>query len=245
MSDQVVYVWYDPKTNTPIYVGKGQHRRPFSHLNQSKKTRLSHTLRKRRDEGFEMKVKIIQAADADAATEMEICLIDLIGREDLAKGPLFNLTDGGEGTRGQKFSEARILALRSRVLSEETKAKISAAGKGRICSEETKAKISATKTGYKMTPEQCRKISAVQAGKKRGPLPAETREKISLAQKGRPLTTAHLNNVAAANRDPKNIAKKKSQKGRQPAAARRGCCIFCNKETTIAKLTQHHKECVK
>ena len=53
-------------------------------------------------------------------------------------------------------------------LSEEHKAKVSAALKGHVVSEETKAKISAGKKGKKRTEEQNSKQSKRMTGKKRG-----------------------------------------------------------------------------
>jgi hypothetical protein len=40
---------------------------------------------------------------------MEMLLISLIGREDTGEGPLFNLTDGGEGCPGRKRSAESLL----------------------------------------------------------------------------------------------------------------------------------------
>lgn len=99
------YVYFDPKTNIPIYVGKGVNERPFDHLQKCCKTRLGYTLRKRTREGFNPKPILIQAATHDDAVEMEMLLIAMIGREDLGNGTLFNLTDGGEGCIGRKRSE--------------------------------------------------------------------------------------------------------------------------------------------
>lgn len=52
--------------------------------------------------------------------------------------------------------------------------------------------------GRNHSPETRAKISALQRGQKRGPLPQETREKISRAHRGRPLSAEHRRKLAAA-----------------------------------------------
>jgi len=68
------------------------------------------------------------------ACNMEMYLIKYYGRIDLGTGTLVNMTDGGEGRKGQ-------------IVTTETRAKISAGKKGKKFSEEHKAKISAAKKG--------------------------------------------------------------------------------------------------
>lgn len=92
----------------------------------------------------------------------------------------YNATFGGDGCKGYKHSEETKLKFRNRVMSEETKLKISKAvskaNKGRVVSEETKKKISEKTTG---------RIAS-----------KETREKISNIQKGRRLTDEWKQNIS-------------------------------------------------
>ena len=69
--------------------------------------------------------------------------------------------------KGKPKSQAMRDKLSSRVISDETKAKISQSLKGRtkVVSDETKAKVSATLTGRKMSPETKAKIAAAMRGK--------------------------------------------------------------------------------
>ena len=53
-----------------------------------------------------------------------------------------------------------------RVVSNETRAKMSAAHKGRVVSDETKAKMSAARKGRKLSEETKAKMSAAKKGKK-------------------------------------------------------------------------------
>ena len=92
----------------------------------------------------------------------------------------YNLTIGGEGTRGYKASE-------------ETKRKISKANKGRTLSSETRQKMSKARKGRPGKPrssETRRKLSESMMGEKNPnygkSLTSETRQKMSKAKKGRP-----------------------------------------------------------
>ncbi len=72
------------------------------------------------------KVEILfESDDYSFIKEKEIELIKLYGRKDLGLGTLVNMTDGGEG-------------VSNRVVSKETKDKISKGHKGKIYSEERK-----------------------------------------------------------------------------------------------------------
>lgn len=82
----------------------------------------------------------------------------------------YNATFGGDGALGYKHSEETKEKLKNRVISEETRAKISKTvsevNKGRIVSEETKIKISKAMTGRKSSNETRRKISEAQIGRR-------------------------------------------------------------------------------
>lgn len=96
-----VYLYEDPKTQLPRYVGKGQKRRMFTHLDGSHNNRLNNTIKKRLREGFEVRPKVIcSGLSSKAACAVEIFWIAVLGREDLGTGPLFNRTAGGDGAAG-------------------------------------------------------------------------------------------------------------------------------------------------
>jgi len=101
------YLYVDPITFEPFYVGKGQGDRALSHFeygvigNPHFERRLKKMLK-------EQKVPFIQKISCSTEKEafnLERGLIKLIGRADLKRGPLLNLTDGGEGPAGRKSSE--------------------------------------------------------------------------------------------------------------------------------------------
>lgn len=136
------YVYKDPKTNVLRYVGEGGAARPHQHLRPGKKSsnpRLSAMLQKRLKEGFCPTPIIIPAPSKSHAVEMEILLIEMIGRDDLGTGTLFNHTNGGDGINGYKHTPEALL-------------KIQSSSTGRSCPKTTahRAKISLAKSGKKI-----------------------------------------------------------------------------------------------
>lgn len=97
MADFYTYIFSDPKTGVPRYVGKGCGRRAWRHLRKSTNPQLHTMLQKRQVDGLSCTPTIIFADSDEDAKDMEMLLIDLIGREDLGSGPLFNKTNGGDG----------------------------------------------------------------------------------------------------------------------------------------------------
>ena len=93
-----IYLYEDPKSGEPIYVGKGQKSRMFEHINNSSNDRLQKTINSRLNEGYEISpVKICETTNEKHAFLLEKALIKLFGRADQAEGTLFNNTDGGDG----------------------------------------------------------------------------------------------------------------------------------------------------
>lgn len=101
----------------PFYVGKGFNNRINIHIKEAKqiiendieptgnKHKLN-TIIKIINNGFEpIRVKLYENITNESACRVEKYLISLIGRNDLHKGPLTNMTDGGEGLIGYKMSE--------------------------------------------------------------------------------------------------------------------------------------------
>jgi len=114
---------------------------------------------------------------------------------------LLNLTNGGDGSLGKKDSKQtkkkKSLAGKNRVVSEETKQKISLANTGKKRSQEAKRKMSRAKKGKKLSFEHKEKIRMSLIGRE---CSAETAAKISAAQKGKKLSPSHINNLRAAQK---------------------------------------------
>jgi group I intron endonuclease len=80
-----------------------------------------------------------------------------------------------------------------KVSSPQTRARMSAAAKGHVVSETTRAKISATKIVALLLPDVRAKLSLARKGK---PNSADQKQKISAALTGRSLTDEHRANIA-------------------------------------------------
>jgi len=101
-----VYLYVDPKTKKPMYVGKGKNQRYLHHIKSVVKQPIPesgkmffNTLRNRLKQGFGHPSILIIHNDVteDVAFNEEKRLIKKIGRKDLNTGPLLNLTNGGDG----------------------------------------------------------------------------------------------------------------------------------------------------
>lgn len=102
----------------PFYVGKGRSKRIKDTL-YDKSPFKKRKIDKLKSEGVEiLAFKLFESLTNDEAIEIERYLISLIGRRDDLKGPLVNLTDGGEGRLNSPHTE-------------EVKSKISEAKKGK------------------------------------------------------------------------------------------------------------------
>ena len=182
-TDSRFYVYaFFRKDGTPYYIGKGKGQR----INEcaGRRSKLPPTDRRK---------VLVDGLTEPEAFEYEIALIHCLGRKDLGRGCLRNLTDGGEGVSG-------------RGTSVETRAKISAANKGRTFSPEHRTRLGAASKGRRLSfsAEHRAKLSAALAGRKGRDHSPETRAKLSAANKGRtfsPETRAKLS-AAAKGRKP-------------------------------------------
>lgn len=147
MSVAYVYIYTDPQRGEPIYVGKGYAGRWEHHLSRRDRHPLVQRLQAMKREGVTPTINIVPCAcDADALT-LEVQTIARLGRKDLGKGPLLNLTDGGDGASGwvmpeatkHKISKAKV----GKPLTAEHKQRISVSGRQRPpISEETRRRSS-------------------------------------------------------------------------------------------------------
>lgn len=104
-----VYELWNPITNLPFYIGKGQGRRPYHHeefvMKNNKINGNRHkyyTIRKILNLGFKVIVKtVFTTFNEDDAFKKEIELINKYGRKCKGTGTLTNIADGGKGSTGQ------------------------------------------------------------------------------------------------------------------------------------------------
>lgn len=96
----------------PFYIGKGHGGRVNYHLtnydlengvNPHRRNKIKKILKFTNKK--EIPYKITECSSEEEAFKLEKYFICLIGRKDLGKGPLVNMTDGGEGATGHIVSE--------------------------------------------------------------------------------------------------------------------------------------------
>ena len=150
----LVYAHRRLDTNKIFYIGiSNSNKRPFI---KTKRSIFWNRIVSKTDYKIEILYKDIPYCDC---LELEMLLINLLGRKDNGLGELVNLTDGGEGTLGMRswsYGTKGILKANSgsfkkghklcigRILSDKTKKLISENNKGRINSNYNKKRTSET-----------------------------------------------------------------------------------------------------
>lgn len=194
-----VYAYRNPLNGgVPFYVGKGSGHRVRDHMLEAKRDGFApranrhkiSTIRSILVAGMDPIVQIVEEnLSEERAFELEEFLIAEIGRADQGKGPLTNLSDGGEGGRGidRRGEKNPNYGKRGenahwwgRKHDEAAKAKVSAKQKGRVFSEEHKAAMRKPKS-------EAGRAAMAEARRNSSYRPSdETRQKLSVAMKGRP-----------------------------------------------------------
>jgi hypothetical protein len=108
-----VYAYFDPMIEyyctlceqefnvKPVYIGKGRGKRYLKHLHNNKKTKLTNLNKFLITNNIVPCYSILEYFNNEAdAFKREIELIATVGRENIDTGPLYNLTNGGEGSAG-------------------------------------------------------------------------------------------------------------------------------------------------
>jgi NUMOD3 motif-containing protein len=152
-----LYFHINSVKNEIFYVGIGTTKRPYQ---KHRRNKFWHNIVKK----YNYVVDVVEEnLTKDEAIEREKFYINKIGRRDLNKGSLVNMTDGGEGTFGlvpymkgkkhtDKTKQKMSISRKDRVITQETKDKISASHKG------IRKGVSPANKGVKMSDEQKEKI---------------------------------------------------------------------------------------
>jgi hypothetical protein len=150
MGSSYIYIWLRAD-GTPYYVGKGTGRRAYQNSG-----RVTSGPKDR------SRIIIKECFSETEAFEMEKVLIALYGRKDLGTGCLRNLTEGGDCGPDQTGTKH----------SEQTRLKMSLAGKGKPKSQEHRQALA---------------IILKRARSMQGAASEETRRKMALAHLGKPV----------------------------------------------------------
>jgi hypothetical protein len=153
MNEYYVYVYLDPRKPgkynygkfkfkfEPFYVGKGKGNRIYCHLKKNDKFNpfKSNKINKIKRMGkIPIFYKIKENLTDNEALKLEIKLIKIIGRHDLKLGTLTNLTNGGDGTSGYKYTKKQRMmrslynSFKGKKHTEEQKQKWSRERKGKL-----------------------------------------------------------------------------------------------------------------
>lgn len=209
----LVYLHRKKGNGEVFYVGIGTMTRAYS--NHGRNKFWHRTVKKY---GYDVEI-VMQNISWQQACQIEILLIAQYGRRDLDEGTLVNLTDGGDGTFGYKYTDEQRKAITlyrtGTHRTEETKMKMSKAAMGNTVNK-----------GVKKSDEHRRKIS--EAHKKLNENP-DFRKVKSDALKGYKQSEEH----ASVRRKPvvqytKDGVKLKVWKSLQEASDQLGiqrCCI--------------------
>lgn len=220
-----VYEHWRPDKNVCFYVGKGTRKRALL-ISRKENQRHLRIVAKLQRMGLSVEVRIF--ADDLSDTEAFRLEIARIAELRAAGADLANVTNGGEGAAGAVRSEkfkahlSRVLKGRRKArvgpLSDGHKRAISEGLKGRAVSEETRAKLSAAQKGKprpeligrRHSPEAIERMrnrvfteehrSKISAAKRGVPKSPEHREKLSDALRGRTLTPEHIEKSVAPRR---------------------------------------------
>lgn len=159
LANHYTYLYTCPVRNEPIYVGVGKDGRCRHHLVRKDMHPLTQRIQWLRKQGKEPVISFIcENVDRELALLVEMEAISKWGRKDLGKGPLLNLTDGGEGCKAPN-AEARKRQGFHKKHTEETKRVISQKALAQFATQEARAAMSElVKT--KMTDEVKVRISS-------------------------------------------------------------------------------------
>lgn len=177
-----LYFHINPITCKIFYVGIGTTKRPFD-----KRARNPHWHNIVNKYGYVVDV-ISENLSWEEACILEKKYIVLLGRADESKGPLVNMTEGGDGQKSLSL-ETKLkmsLARTGRTASQETKLKMSMAAKGKPKSEEAKKNMREARLGKKHSEETKLKVGAASRGRNIGRIISEeTRKKLKEARSKR------------------------------------------------------------
>lgn len=177
-----IYVLVDPRDGDVRYVGwtsRSVRARLVSHMADRDVNYRTRWIKCLRSIGQQPIIRTVQVVSVEYASLAEQYWIRFFRVEGCR---LVNGTDGGDGTVG-------------RIVSDDAKARISAARIGKPLSAEHRAKLSAAHKGVPLSPSHRRNAADAHVGKKRS---RESIEKMRLAKLGKRNSPEHVAKMVAA-----------------------------------------------
>ena len=182
-----IYV-YTNQVNGKIYIGQTDNldRRDREHTFYGHKSMpIDCAIQKYGRSNFDLSTITIIDTE-DQANQEEVYWIAEM-RRILGRDNVYNLADGGAGSRGRE-------------ISEETRRKISIANTGKKRTEESKKKQSLATIGRKLSPEHIKNVSEALQGHE---VSDETKQKISKSHQGKTLTEETKQKISKGNKGKK------------------------------------------
>ena len=152
----ILYRHIRPDKDEPFYIGIGEKYRATNFLDGRNKHWKS--IFNQNNKNIEVDI-LEEGLSWEDACKKEVWWISFYGRSDLGKGPLCNLTNGGEGGYGRINTPEQIEGKRQRMLvhgdrirackTSEGLERTRQSAIGRVKSKEERSKISASKLGKK------------------------------------------------------------------------------------------------
>lgn len=219
-----VYIYFDPDTDEPFYVGKGSGHRSRKHLHQTHNRPLQMKIQALKARNTLPRIDKFYTSDEMAAFALEEILIKSYGKRSDNSGTLFNVADGGFATAGftgrSHSAESRLkmsIARKGRKVSKETREKMRLAGLKRdvshLHSEENRAKKAAScgtsdfrkqlsdNAKKNVSDERLKEMTEKARLKNLGKIVSpETRTRMSEASKRRIITDEARKNMSIAQR---------------------------------------------
>jgi hypothetical protein len=210
-------------THRPIYIGKGQSNRMFTHLNDRKRYKYYFYNKLNKmilEENIPLIVKLKEFGSEEEAIYLEIKLIKYLGRKK-SGGLLYNMTDGGDGVSGYVYTDNIKEKMSIKAIENKNHLRLQDYwNKNTILSGENHPmygkkhkqssidKMIESKTGTKQSEEWVEKRTA----KLRGvPLSQEHKDKLSESNRGqkRSEETKKRQSIARLGKEPHNKGKMK------------------------------------
>lgn len=183
MTTIFIYALKDPRDGLIKYVGQTKdlkERLKKHNCDFRNNTPKTAWLKKLKAERLKPELIVLQEVDGDNWKDAEIYWIAKLKANGMK---LKNITVGGEGRKGP--------------VSNETRKKLSIAGKGRTLSDEHKKRLREFHLGRRQTDEAKAKISKANLGRKHT---ADSLKKMSEARKGVPKTAEHRKKISEGNK---------------------------------------------